>query len=38
MESGHGAEVLGEHFAVPGLQRLDEVIDCVFERFLVNRP
>jgi hypothetical protein len=30
MESGHGAEVLGEHFAVPGLQRLDEVIDCVF--------
>ena len=30
MESGHGSEVLSEHLAMPGLQRLDEVIDCVF--------
>ena len=30
MESGHGSEILGEHFAVPGLQRLDEIIDGVF--------
>jgi hypothetical protein len=30
MEAGHCAEVLREHFAVPGLQRLHEIIDCVF--------
>jgi hypothetical protein len=36
MESGHSAEVLGEHFAAPGLQRLDEVIDCVLVLFLMS--
>ncbi len=30
METGHCAEVLREYFAMPGLQRLHKVIDCVF--------
>src|SRR5437762_8674668 len=28
MESGHRAEILREHFAVPGFERLHEVIHC----------
>ncbi len=30
MESGHRAEIVREHFAMPGFERLDEIINCIF--------
>ena len=30
MESGHRAEILREHFTVPGFEGLHEIIHCVF--------
>jgi hypothetical protein len=29
MKSGHRSEILCKHFAMPGFERLHEVIDCV---------
>ena len=36
METGHCAEVLREYFAMPRLQRLHKVIDCVFGWALIS--
>ena len=30
MESGHRAKVLREHLAVPGFERVNEIVNCVF--------